>query len=1256
MSRPSQRRSSDRPGERVEFRFSNLRAVQVPVVSDRLLVSIISVDTGKTIARSSKAAARNGICQWPDSILESIWFSQDEASKEFEDCQCRIAVSMGSTKSGILGEVFLNLTNYLSSVDSTAISLPLKKCNSGTVLQLKIQCLGMKSKSSPTNDVMDGKSDGSNSMVSRNAHFSSRNPLGGVHQDEVGIRDASFTSSPRDDFDEGLYIGRQDTANSFINNITVDCSDLICRSNDSSFSSETPGQNMLQESTAESSLSGLLDTAEETIEELLAEAQMWEAHSCQLKNDLETLQKERDEKTEKQSELLLELCASQAERESLRQEIEELKSSLEVATARKTVAGIAMSGDAIDVQHELKDEAQFLRESNENLTIQLKKTQDANIELVSILQELEETVEAQRAEISTISQMSNAIDPEVPTNALSVQEDADWARMLTLKEDEIVELKEKLDRVLNIERAGGAGSDAVYLELEKENNYLKVKMEELENDCSELTEENLELIHKLKEVSGVEGQDSCISDIQEMINAGDLSRTSKSRVKYLERKCADLELRMLNFQSESRELEEKFQKCQDELKERTLELSELRDNLSNSRATELEDAESELNLLKDTVQLKEREIEGLQHSKQEMETFIDNVLELEEKFQKCQDELKERTLELSELRDNLSNSRATELEDAESELNLLKDTVQLKEREIEGLQHSKQEMETFIDNVLEQKIRELGSCNVELELHISMLEEEKLGLLESISGMEDELTNLTSEYESCIVQMDDSRTLIIDLKDKVEWQRAELEAQKVELKQKQLEFQRRFSEVHEDSEALKRLNAKLQAKVDNLVEECSSLEATTADLKKQKLELHSCATQLEQELEHSKRKTTDFCKTVEFLEAKLSSIQKDISSKEQSFLLELENVFQEHKEHEERISRIHSLLNKIEKEKTIEVENLEREVMSLTTQLSSTHDERESSTLDTIREASILRADKAKLEANLHDVNGQLRHYESQLEDIRKESKSKIKSLVDSLNASKQNEEMLKTDAEDMRRLMKAAKSNEENLRTNSNELELKFKSSDYEKQQIMEENSGLKIQVQKIAGLQDELLKLQSSLDESKFEKGKVEELLRLLSEECDELKVQKAMLTDKVSRMQDTSNNIGEQRGSKEAMQAKHESSIKQGDNDLATDNGGSSPVNEEPDLQTKIKSLESRLAEALAENSMYRTQLKCPMPEGQSESKDGEKNNDDKIAQLESELKDMQDRLLNVSLQYAEVEAQREELVMELKNANAKKGRWF
>ena len=47
--------------------------------------------------------------------------------------------------------------------------------------------------------------------------------------------------------------------------------------------------------------------------------------------------------------------------------------------------------------------------------------------------------------------------------------------------------------------------------------------------------------------------------------------------------------------------------------------------------------------------------------------------------------------------------------------------------------------------------------------------------------------------------------------------------------------------------------------------------------------------------------------------------------------------------------------------------------------------------------------------------------------------------------------------------------------------------------------------------------------------------------------------------------------------------------------------------------------------------------------------------RISSLEAELKDMQERYLNMSLQFAEVEAQREQLVMKLKSTNKEK-RWF
>ncbi|KAG2555385.1 hypothetical protein PVAP13_9KG556900 [Panicum virgatum] len=1020
-------RSSDRAGERYDFRFSNFRAVQVPAVSDRLFLSIVSVDSGKTIAKSSKAASRSGICQWPDTILESIWFSKDEVSKEYEECQYKIIVSVGSTKSGILGEIFLNLSNFLNLVDPTAISLPLKRCNSGTVLQLKVQCLGTKSKLSgvrslrdmsprledrsptPTNDDMDNRSDCSDSMFNRGVRSSSENHLGATYQDEPGNRETSFSASgshrssnsgdstadrtnfsPRDNSNGGLYVGRQDSASSHASYVSAGRGDDGFRSNNSSFSSRASGPTVLQGSTPKTFANGLsqlsmgasdsskdiLEAAEETIEELRDEAKMWERHSRKLKADLELLKKECSEKSKQQAELAAELSAAQAEQDSYRHEIEELKSSLQDVNTRQTITGTPKRTNWIDLQKELEEEVKYLKESNADLTIQVNKTQEANIELLSILQELEETIEEQRVEISKISKVRQTADPQ---NGLLVKEDTEWAKKLSMKEGEIKMLREKLDHALNVGNAGGAGSNAIYLELEKENEILKAKIQELEKDCSELTDENLELIYKLKD-------------------------------------------------------------------------------------------------------------------------------------------------------------------------------------------------------------------------------------------------------------------------------------------------------------------------------------------KGQKLELHGHLTQKEQELDESKKRNFDFSKTVEFLETKLSSLQKDISSKEQSLLSELESIFQEHMEQEERINRVHFMLNKIENEKTLEVENLEREVISLTAQVSSTHEERENATLDAIRDVSVLRADKAKLEASLQDVSAQLRHYESQLEDLRKESKNKIKGLVDSLNASKQSEEMLAADAEHMKKLMEAAKSNEDMLRKASNELELKLKSSDYEKQQMLEEISGLNLQVQKMMNIQDEVFKLHSSLDEAKFQKGKLEELLHSVTEECEELKAQKAMLTDKISNMQESLKNGEEERRSRIAMQAKlvrlesdlsaseashvHEAELKnelsrikrsnseyqrklqsleQENEDLTRrvqvmekgfekmphikeENLGNQETggDDQTAIQSKIQVLESKLAEALEENKLYRAQQKSPMPEGQSAGGDGKEGNTDRVLQLEGELRDMKERLLNMSLQYAEVEAQRERLVMELKAV--KKGRWF
>ncbi|GMP39821.1 hypothetical protein CsSME_00010511 [Camellia sinensis var. sinensis] len=65
---------------------------------DKLYVSLLSTETGKTVSKSGKAS--------------------------------------GSARSSILGEATINLAGYMSSRASIPVSLPLKKCNHGTILQV----------------------------------------------------------------------------------------------------------------------------------------------------------------------------------------------------------------------------------------------------------------------------------------------------------------------------------------------------------------------------------------------------------------------------------------------------------------------------------------------------------------------------------------------------------------------------------------------------------------------------------------------------------------------------------------------------------------------------------------------------------------------------------------------------------------------------------------------------------------------------------------------------------------------------------------------------------------------------------------------------------------------------------------------------------------------------------------------------------------------------------------------------------------
>lgn len=603
------RNRKNKSGERIDFKFSNFQLIQAPKGWDKLFVSIISVETGKTISKSSKALVRNGSCQWTETLSESIWISQEDTSKEMEENLFKFVVSMGSARSGILGEATVNMTGYMNSRASAAVLLPLKKCNHGTILQVKIQCSTPRSK--PRNEEfkkknshvenlnedcndMDIKSDGSARTSSRSIGSSSSKDMGSAsHLGEPESKETSFSAlgsrhssdslegsvgrenfSPRNLLNSDGYNpnGRQDSPSSQKSAPHGSYSvDDPSRSNNSSFNSRINGsgnlsQNHHQESgktssraIATSSLKNpgssknLLETAEDTIEELRAEAKMWERNARKLMLDLDILRKECSDQSKNQANLEMELSAAYTECDGLKKEVEQLKLMLEESILKQATTDVTtFQANVTQIQKELEDEIKFQKESNDDLALQLKRSQESNIELVSVLQELEETIEEQKVEIDNfsalqlkLSETENSIQGKLEENrglALQLEQlqeseknlqinvrlleqtledksheleieqslnsrilhdiqdrETEYKCKLSAKEAEITSLEAKLSESLDERHQDEMG-------LENEGNpnligeiaALKEKVQELEMDCNELTDENLELLFKLK--------------------------------------------------------------------------------------------------------------------------------------------------------------------------------------------------------------------------------------------------------------------------------------------------------------------------------------------------------------------------------------------------------------------------------------------------------------------------------------------------------------------------------------------------------------------------------------------------------------------------------------------------------------------------------------------------------------------------------------------------------------------------------------
>lgn len=69
---------------------------QIPQNWEKLFISFIPTDTGKAIAKTSKANVRGGSCKWADPIYETTRLLLDSKTKQYDDKLYKLVVGMVS--------------------------------------------------------------------------------------------------------------------------------------------------------------------------------------------------------------------------------------------------------------------------------------------------------------------------------------------------------------------------------------------------------------------------------------------------------------------------------------------------------------------------------------------------------------------------------------------------------------------------------------------------------------------------------------------------------------------------------------------------------------------------------------------------------------------------------------------------------------------------------------------------------------------------------------------------------------------------------------------------------------------------------------------------------------------------------------------------------------------------------------------------------------------------------------------------------
>ncbi|XP_039174142.1 myosin heavy chain, striated muscle-like [Eucalyptus grandis] len=678
---------------------------------------------------------------------------------------------------------------------------------------------------------------------------------------------------------------------------------------------------------------------------------------------------------------------------------------------------------------------------NKNLKTQLQQTKESEKDLLAKLQQMEKAFEDEKP----------MMDEKVGLEKRLFEFEREYTSKLSEKEEEIVNLEAKLTKTLE-EKHSQESADRGDEYLIKEIETLKEKVQELETDCNELTEENLDLLFKLKKLNNcLHVATDCRDGQKDNVVNGMLVANEKSN------EC-------LKMDAEDKGEEFGKESVEDGNKERKV---------------------------KEMLLLKEEEINNLRECHTKLEALVSDLqkekTELEEKLQIMQRE---------------SEVTAKCLTDVQNDLVVLSGSVDSHVSANKMLERESSEIGP--ENVaLSMRIAEQ---EVQLSYLMDEMEATQLELERSralCESLDDEISKLSFSSKKQKTQLE---------KEMKEMQNRWSEAQEEcdHLKKERAQLQADVESLAEECNSLQELNGKLKmqnvelheelrsclsgcsTKVETLEENLSALlDDVTAKERTFKSEIDAL---LDENREQKERLAVG--------ESILNQIYADKTTEVENLRKEIEHLTNQisdiHNERERIVSDAAEEISKLCADKA-ELElalcetrselqrkdcELNQEIEHLTNQISDIHDERERIVSDAAEEISKLCADKAELELALRETQSELQRKDRELNEMQAQYERQVNDLIEELSASQEDRKALQATEQRLSKLLENHKSREEKLRTNINELELRLTVCEYDRQRLMDESTNMKAHVQQFENLHDQLSVLKIELTETKRDK----------------------------------------------------------------------------------------------------------------------------------------------------------------------------